>query len=399
MMPEAAAPAGDGRVSVLHVVSYFPPDRMGGVGEVVAHLHEALLGAGHESRVLTSGEGTADTRIVRLRGGPTRFALTCWRRLSLVRGADILHVHHGEGFLLLLLVKLFRLRVPIVLTLHVGIAGIRRSLRPFEVDGHVLGRAGGGFPGRTARMVMRGWLDRWAMALADEISFISRSAAEDVLTPEGAKGARVIYNGLPSRPTPSHRPEPVEVLFVGAASVRKRVQILPFVLARIREKRPGCRMRVIGFRSEDAPELVRWARALDVLDAFVFEGRMRSDELSGYYAAAQVLLVPSAYEGLPMVILEAYQQGLPCVATRVSGHPEVVRDNDNGRLVEVDRPEEMAAAVLEILEDPSRGRRMGDRGRDLVAERFGVERQLREYIELYREVRSSSPGRARVLTA
>jgi glycosyltransferase involved in cell wall biosynthesis len=382
------------KLGVLHVVSYFPPDRIGGLGEVVAHLHEALLRAGHDSHVLTSGRTTGDPRIVRLPGGPTRFTLTCWRHLSRAKRADVVHVHHGEALLLLLLMRLLRVRVPIVLTLHVSLPHLMRSLRPFEVNGHRLGQVTGGFA-RAVRTRVRTFFDRWAMALADEVSFISRSVAADVLPLGRAESARVIYNGLPARPTPNAVADPVEVLFVGTPSIRKRIQILPFVLAKIREKREGCRMRVIGFVPEDDVEFLRWARALEVLDAFVFEGRMRSEEIAAYYAAAQVLLVPSAYEGLPMVVLEAYQLGLPCVATRVSGHPEVVEDGYNGFLVEVDRPDGMAQAVLSILEDPAKGRRMGARGKALIAERFGVERQLRAYVELYRGARSPLGGRAR----
>lgn len=391
--------AEDGKLSVLHVVSYFPPDRIGGVGEVVAHLHEALTVAGHDSRVLTTGKAAGDPRVVRLPGGPTGFPLTCWRGLSLARDADVIHVHHGEALLLLVLMKLLRVQTPAVLTLHVSVDGIRRSLRPFTVDGHELGRARIGSFIQAMRLAVRGWLDRWAMALVDQVSFISRSAAEDVLSSPRAASARVIYNGLPPRAPPSGLPDPVEVLFVGTPSVRKRIQILPFVLARIRERRPGSRMRVVGFGAEDAPELVEWARALGVLEALVFEGRLRSDQLAGYYAAAKVLLVPSAYEGLPMVILEAYRQGLPCVATRVSGHPEVVDDGVNGFLVGVDRPGEMADAVLAILEDPAKGLRMGGRGKELVQERFGVDRQVREYVALYREARMSGKGRPRVSAA
>ncbi len=64
---------------VLHVVPYFPPDRMGGVGEVVAHLHRGLLAEGHDSVVLTGGTSHQDPRVIRIASTPTGFVLGCGR--------------------------------------------------------------------------------------------------------------------------------------------------------------------------------------------------------------------------------------------------------------------------------------------------------------------------------
>lgn len=382
--------------SVLHVVSYFPPDRMGGVGEVVANVHRALIAAGHHSVVLTTGISSGEPGIVRCAASPARFVLACLRHVALARRADVVHVHHGEALALLVAMRMLRVRTPVLLTLHVGVPAIRRSLAPYLVDGQRLGE--GGLRAalyRSVVMRIRAWLDRGALALADRVTFISRSAAADVLPATQRAGARVIYNGLPDAPAPlpasaTPSPEPVELLFVGANSVRKRVETLPFVLRRVRERRPGSRLRIIGFGADENPGLLRQARALGVLDALVFEGRKRSEELPPYYRAARVLLVPSAYEGLPMVILEAFQSGLPCVATRVSGHPEVIDEGDSGFLVELDRPEKMAEAALRILEDAELGPRMGARGRDRVAKRFHVDRQAAEYLALYDELRGTT---------
>ena len=84
-----------------------------------------------------------------------------------------------------------------------------------------------------------------------------------------------------------------------------------------------------------------------------------------------------------MVILEALQNELPCVATSVSGHPEAIHDGQTGYLVALDRPDEMAVAALKILNDPVLGSRMGEQGRRLVSERFAVSGQVEAYLDLY----------------
>lgn len=300
-----------------------------------------------------------------------------------------MHVHHGEALGLVAAMKLARVATPVLLTLHVSARGLRRSLAPYRVDGRRLGADEGRLLHRVVGMRVRGWLDRAALALADQVSFISQSAAVDVLGAARAEHAVVVYNGLPEPvDCPGEVPERADLLFVGTYTVRKRPHLLPLVLARVRERMPECRMRVVGFAPEPGSELLRTARALGVQDAFVFEGPLPAADLARLYRASRVLLVPSAYEGLPMVILEALQQGVPCVATRVSGHPEVIRQGENGILVSVDRPHEMADAALQILEDPALARRMGEAGRTVVAERFTLERQTEEYLGLYRRLRA-----------
>lgn len=374
--------------SVLHVVSYFPPDRIGGVGEVVANVHRALLDAGHASIVVSTGRSSGEPHVVRVAAGPMRFAVACLRALPLARRADVVHIHHGEGVGLLLLMKALRMRTPILLTLHVGLRALRRSLGAYRIHGRTLGRGGLGVRVHdSVVMRVRGALDVLALAVADRVTFISRSAASDVLAPPARDGARVIYNGLHAPAATGGPPAPaVELLFVGTNSTRKRVETLPFVLAAVRRRRPTARLRIVGFGPDENRELARLAGELGVSDAIVWEGRKRSDELPPFYRASQVLLVPSSYEGLPMVILEAMQCGLPCVATRVSGHPEVIDDGVNGLLVPLDEPDRMADAALRILDDPALGAALGARARTTVAERFDAGRQAREYLDVYAEM-------------
>lgn len=222
------------------------------------------------------------------------------------------------------------------------------------------------------------------MGLADELSFISRSAARDVLGAEAAAAATVIYNGLPAPAAAAATvapAEPTELLYVGTASLRKRTHLLPYVLRAVRRERPRARLRIVGFEL-DGPLRQLFAEQ-QVLEAVVCEGPRRSDQIAPFYRAAGVLVVPSIYEGLPMVILEGFQHGLPSVVTRVSGHPEVVEDGLSGFLVDPDDPAQLAARCLEILARPDGGRAMGEAGRALVAKRFGLERQVREYLRLY----------------
>lgn len=370
--------------SVLHVVSYFPPDRIGGVGEVVATVHRGLLEAGHRSHVVTSGSTTDDPHVTRVARGPDGFLLMSGRALALARAADIVHLHHGEGIALPVAMQLARLDVPVLLTLHVGVGRMADALAPYAIDGIPLGRESG-VAALRRRLVLplRAMLDRAAMAMADDVSFIAASAARDNLGAAAATDARVIYNGVRVSEIDTASASPVDLLFVGSDSPRKRVEALPLLLRAVRRRHPAARLRVVGLARDTNPELLRLAERLGVSGGIDYAGPLRADALGAQYRAARVLLVPSAYEGLPMVILEAFAHGLPCVATAVSGHPEVVVDGENGYLVPLDDIETMADRAAALLADAALRDRLGAAARATVAARFTADRQVREYLAWY----------------
>lgn len=371
---------------VLHVVSYFPPDRIGGVGEVAAHLHEGLLAAGHDSMVLTAGHTTSDPRVLRIATSPLRFLVNLARHAPTARGFDIVHCHQGDALLLLLALRLQRVPVRVLTTMHVSYRGMARAFQPYPIERQWFARDFESWRYRQLSAPVNQWMSSLVMRIADEVIFISRSAARDCLADERAARAHVVYNGLPplaGAAAPGPDPEPAELLYVGVPSHRKRIHALPAVLEHVRRRVPGARLRVIGFDLASQTPLRQDFERRGLLASVVCEGPLRSDELPPFYRAAKVLVVPSAYEGLPMVILEAARAGLPCVATQVSGHPEVIEEGRTGFLVDLDRPEQMADRCSRLLEDPGLQRRMGDAVREVVRVRFTLERQLREYLDHY----------------
>jgi glycosyltransferase involved in cell wall biosynthesis len=101
------------------------------------------------------------------------------------------------------------------------------------------------------------------------------------------------------------------------------------------------------------------------------------------FAAADVVVLPSKWEGLGLALVEAAQHGRPAVATRVGGIPEVVLDGVTGVLVP---PGDVAAfgdAVARLLTDDELRRRMGDAARESAAKRFSVERYAKDVEDLY----------------
>lgn len=374
-----ASPSG--RLRVLHVVSHFPPDRVGGVGSVVAHVHRGLLARGHDSHVLTSGRTHDDPRVRRVSPQPgAGFTRATASHASWARGFDVVHFHHGEALPLLL-----RLRgrgVRSVLTLHMDNRSLARATRPRRVGGERVGSWRTALVKGLVLGTSKVALDIVARGVADRCTFISRCGARELT---GSRdGGAVIHNGIAAPPTanpPTDRP-PV-LLYAGTAGPSKRWELLPALMSRVRTRVPAARMVVAGFDPRRHPRFVEAVARFGLADAFDFVGAVDGDDLDALYRSATALVVPSCYEGLPMVALEAMSHGLPVVATRAGGIDEAVIDGVTGRLVQVDDLDGLAAAAAEMLLDPAAALAMGEAGRHRVIEQFDVDRQVDAYLAVY----------------
>jgi glycosyltransferase involved in cell wall biosynthesis len=100
-------------------------------------------------------------------------------------------------------------------------------------------------------------------------------------------------------------------------------------------------------------------------------------------------VLASSKEGFPNVLMESMARGVPVVATRVGGVPELVRDGQDGRLVEVARPDQLAAAILELLDAPDLRRGMGAAGSARVRDLFSAETMVTRTENLYVELLSA----------
>ena len=125
--------------------------------------------------------------------------------------------------------------------------------------------------------------------------------------------------------------------------------------------------------------LARRARSLGIGARVAWRGARTQTELLAEYRAADLFALASRVardgdrDGLPNVLAEAQSQGLACVATRVSGIPELIDDGKSGVLVEPDAPEELAQALEALIREPARRRALGEAGRRRVAENFSLE--------------------------
>lgn len=112
----------------------------------------------------------------------------------------------------------------------------------------------------------------------------------------------------------------------------------------------------------------------------------RREDMPNIFTQSHVVCLPSYREGLPKSLLEAASCGRPIVTTNVPGCREVVRDGDNGILVEVRNAAALADALAKLLANPELRQQMGQRGRERVLSEFSQEKIVAQVLALYREI-------------
>ena len=141
----------------------------------------------------------------------------------------------------------------------------------------------------------------------------------------------------------------------------------------------------------DREQLERRAHELGVMRDTLFVGYQ--EVVAPFYAAFDALVLPSGNEGTPVSAIEALAAGRPVVATRVGGVPDVIRDGEDGFLVDAGDTEQLAERLAELARDPALRERMGEEGRARVLPRYAVERLVDDVDRLYVSLLSAAAAR------
>ncbi len=236
--------------------------------------------------------------------------------------------------------------------------------------------------------------------LTDCTTAVSQDAI-DTATRRGAAprdGIRLIGNGIDTdefRPDPGIRQrlrselglgDAFTWLAVGRMTPAKAYPGMVSAFANLLGSDPDTRLLIAGSGEEDVESLVA-ARVRDtgVGDRLSLLGYR--DDVPDLMRAADGYLMSSAWEGLPMVLLEAAASELPIVATRVGGNEDAVTDGVNGLLVPPGDPSVLADAMRDVMaRDPDARQAMGRAGRELVHGGFDLDATIDIWLALYVEL-------------
>jgi glycogen(starch) synthase len=373
-------------VRVLLVANQFFPV-VGGIENFLRAYAPALREGGHDVAVLTSRHALAHEPIDDYDGIPV-FRSDLERALA---ARDITRVHQNRRW----------------------IEMVERDWAPDVVHAHDTGpqlwaylRTPG--PRRAPTIVtiqtsMPGILDPVSLPLASRlleacewVTAVSRAVLDEArrLAPGIADRSSVVPNAVPIPANPPVAPPAApRVLCLGRLVEQKGFDVAVAAVPHLVEQVPAATLTIAG-DGEKRGDLAAMANAMDLADRIDFVGVVPHDRVAALIDSASVVAMPSRYEGLPLVYLEAATRARPVVGTSVHGLGEIIEHGRTGLLVPPEDPQALAEALGAVLRNPTLARSLGTGARDLVTREYSMTVCLDAYTELYRAVVGAGPRHA-----
>jgi glycosyltransferase involved in cell wall biosynthesis len=178
---------------------------------------------------------------------------------------------------------------------------------------------------------------------------------------------------LPVRRSLSARP--FTILCVGRLTPAKGQQILIEACRHLHQCGRQLRLVLVGSGPDEAR--LKAAVAANGLEQVVrFTGALNQAEVRAWYARADAFALASFAEGIPVVLMEAMASAIPCVSTRITGIPELIRDGEDGLLVTPSDTDELAAALARLMDDAPLRHYLGRSGRARVQQKYSLTRNV-----------------------
>ncbi|NDJ61468.1 MAG: glycosyltransferase family 4 protein [Chloroflexi bacterium] len=370
----------------------YPPER-GGLAVSAQRLARGLHGAGHHVTVCVMSAKLPPGQTKRVNyDGVTVYrvgkhdrdddTLSAWfdaicalhRRLG---GFDIIHAYYAvnAGF--------------------VGVYAGRYLHTPtiVSVRGNDLER-GVFYPAKTGGVL-------WALANADAVTTVTRDLSRKAAALAPGQCIETIFNSVDTETFKPGRVDPritadlnadgIPLIgFVGEARAKKGFAPLLAAFARVAERRPGARLLLVGGMRPDCEPILSAFRTrypeVEVWDVL----HLPHEDLPYIYNLLDVLVIPSLHDGMPNALLEGMASGCAVVASDAGGIPDVMRHERTGILVAPGAIEELAAAILDLLDHPERRRKLGGAARAHMLAHFAPSREIDANVALYNRLTGRS---------
>lgn len=216
------------------------------------------------------------------------------------------------------------------------------------------------------------------------VSWFGRAQGMRLVDPSEWEKMHVVRCGLPFDRIPLKSPasENKTIICVGRLSPEKGQAGLLRAFAKVRSSHPELELRLVG----DGPErgaLGALTKELGLSGAVTFAGRLPEEETLAEIARSDLLVLPSFMEGLPIVLMEAMAVGVPVIASRVAGIPELVEDGASGLLFTPSNWDGLASAIERLLGDEALQAKLTERAKAIVAAEFDTRKSATELANLF----------------
>jgi len=366
-------------------ISAFPPENPGGSEQYAYLVSKTLAKLGHEVHLLTS-------RFLNAREGKvkTKHGLIIKRVLSLgslfninpitfimhelireVNWADVVHVHGGFFFTTFqtVLIRVFK-KIPLIIHIHESLDYSNISSLTTEFKKYLWDPT----------------IQAWILNNSDVIVSVSKKNIKII------KSRFRIYEKpicwIPNAiDTKAFQPKAHKIFrgiigFVGRLVYWKGIEAFLSSAKMVLQKNPKAKFIIIG----GGPLLRTLQEVYKNEERIRFTGYIPPQFISYALGSIDILVLPSYLENIPTILLQAMAKGIPVIASKVGGIPEVVIEGLNGFLINPKKIEEIADRILFLLNNPEEARRMGENGRIFVQNNYDIDIVIKRIIEIYKNI-------------
>ncbi len=189
-----------------------------------------------------------------------------------------------------------------------------------------------------------------------------------------------VFSPRPGRP----ERDAFEILCIGRLTPAKGQHLLIDAVNELAQQGRAVRLR-LGGSGADESSLREHAARIEHPACIVFEGGVNQDRICSLYAAADALCLPSFAEGLPGVLMEAMAMEIPCVTTRITAVPELIRDGVDGLLVTPSDTDALVKALARLMDDTELYQRISKGSRARVLEYHDLQRNMERLAQIFTE--------------
>jgi len=395
---------------VLYICEEYPPGKSGGIGTMVQCLGRELVKQGHEVFVVglyLHGYGQADyeedhgVKVWRLRylmdigilkndfSARDKFL---WKAM---KATGLLHLDTKISSR-----KLFRFIEHLVRENEIDIIEIQdwntifqNSFTPISIpalSAPLTVKFNGSYSyfaketgGRIKKYVYRS--EKLLMERAEMLSSVSKYTAEKTadLFQLNNRDFKILYNSIEMPKAIEPIPNENVIIFSGSLIYKKGIFSLLKAWNFVAKKNRFARLKIFG---KGAIEQLKSKLSSESLPSVLFQGHVSRERLFNELAGATAAVFPSYSECFAFAPLEAMAVGCAVINTSRASGKELVDNNVNGLLVDPDTPEEIADAILLMLENKQQRDRMAVAGQKLVQENFNITQSVNQHIEYYQQV-------------
>lgn len=178
-------------------------------------------------------------------------------------------------------------------------------------------------------------------------------------------------------------PELFQILCVARLVPTKGLPVLIEAVHQLLQKGRSLELNLVGDGPERS-ELEQLVETKELSNHVHLKGSVNQDEIQSFYSSADIFALPSFAEGIPVVLMEAMAREIPCVATRINGIPELIRDGVDGLLVSPADVQGLVSALERLMDEPELRLALGKAGRVRVQQEYELSQSTDRLASVFR---------------